>query len=321
MASSKFEILSSQLLRARLRVGRICGVALSIHWSWLPCLVLWVVLGAKSYSSWLWALGQILGVFLIVTLHELGHVVAARRLGQTAQEVILWPLGGLALVEFSKRWGTELLIAAAGPAVNLVLVPIVFFLWHQFGYYHGGDVSNFLWQLGWANSAILLFNLLPIWPLDGGRIIQSAMTARLGLARSRFAGSLLGIICAAVGIAGFMRVQAFMAAVLLLALMLVNVNLLQWSLAMLAAERAWTFHDSAICPRCRSRALNRPNTRCAYCGAPCNLFLNDGHCWNCKRDGGPITCCYCGEASEFAAWFAETDGPAKQNGTCPIAAH
>ena len=59
-----------------------------------------------------------------------------------------------------------------------------------------------------------------------------------------------------------MRVQAFMAAVLLLALMLVNVNLLQWSLAMLAAERAWTFHDSAICPRCRSRTQPTEHEMC-----------------------------------------------------------
>lgn len=61
MASATHAMLSSQFLRARVGIGRINGVVLSIHWSWFPCLILWAAFYAKWYSSWYWSLGQILG--------------------------------------------------------------------------------------------------------------------------------------------------------------------------------------------------------------------------------------------------------------------
>ena len=117
-------------------------------------------------------------------MHEFGHVIAAKRTGCQIREVIMWPMGGLTLGERPSRWHRELVIAGAAPLVNLLLAPAIFLFWYWFGYYKGGDISQMLWSVGWANIGILLFNLLPIWPMDGGRIAQAAMEGQLGVGQS-----------------------------------------------------------------------------------------------------------------------------------------
>jgi Zn-dependent protease len=304
MATLKVGNFAGNIWRARLRIARIGGLRISIHWSWFPFLVVWVAWGVNGYSSRGWAALEFVGVFLIVLMHELGHVAASFRLGQKAPEIILWPLGGLALLETSNRWATELLIAGAGPAVNVLLVPVTCLSWYWFGYRRGGDVSLLLWRLAWVNVWILVSNLLPIWPLDGGRIALAAMTARLRPARSRFVICAVGMTCAAAAMVWLVHVQDFVGVAFATALMLLNVAYFQWSLAMMAFERRRDVHDSAVCPNCRSPAFDGAHWACRNCGRRYNPFANRGHCWNCKQDGGAITCFYCGKTSPVAAWFA-----------------
>jgi Zn-dependent protease len=294
----------SRVTRARLRVGWLAGVPISLHWSWIPCLLLSVLWGRPRYSSVAWTLVEIVGVFLVVLLHEFGHVLVARRFGRTAREVILSPLGGLAVIDLPKRPWHELLVAAAGPAVNLLLAPILFLLWYEFGYYRGGDVSLLLWSIAWANVYILVFNLLPIWPLDGGRVLQSAISSRIGLTRGRFAGGVISIACAAAGLAWSAHWHDFVTGAFLSGLIFVSVVLVRCSVRMLAAERAWGFHESATCPHCASRALDAPTARCEQCGEDCNLLRHRGRCWNCHAARERVACRYCFEMSEIAQWYA-----------------
>jgi hypothetical protein len=85
--------LTSRLMRARLRVGCVFDVSVSLHWSWLPCVLLLVLRNGRDYSSIACAAVEVLAAFSIVLLHELGHVVVARRVGRPAREIVLWPMG------------------------------------------------------------------------------------------------------------------------------------------------------------------------------------------------------------------------------------
>jgi Zn-dependent protease len=269
-------------------------------------MLLWVIWGTNGYSSKSWEFAEIVAMFLIVLLHEMGHVVVARGVGRMAREVVLWPLGGVALMEMPNWCADEVLVAAAGPAVNLVLLPVLFGMWYWFGYFRGGNVSQLLWRIAWDNVGILFFNLLPIWPLDGGRVVQGTMAARWGITRSRVAGSLLGLVCAAGGIALAMHMHAYVPVSIFCVLIFLNVMSLQWSFGMLSRERSDGFHASAICPHCGSRALDAPNGRCEACGETCNFLMNGGRCWNCDTPGGSITCSYCDERASAAAWGVES---------------
>jgi len=307
MVRSKKPISPTQLLGTRLRIGCIFGTLVSIHWSWFLFLVLWTVWAAKLYSSWPWAVAQFIGTFILLMLHELGHIGAARLFGRQSKEIILWPLGGFAIVDYSQRWRSQVLIASAGPAVNIVLVPIVFLLWHSFDHHRWSDANDLLWRLGWTNMGLAIFNLLPIWPLDGGRITQAAMAARLGLTRSRFASGIAGMGFA-LGVGTWLiYAQEYIGAALLSIAAWMNVSLLRWSLAMLAAERRFGFDGAAICPHCGSRALAAPTMRCTQCGELCNPLMTRGHCWKCKSTVDSIRCRYCGEVSEVGMWLSKEE--------------
>ncbi len=152
-----------------------------------------------------WKFGPVLGgvlsgiVFVSVLFHEFGHVVAARRTGGMASEILIWPLGGLAYVQPAGVFRSRFLTAAAGPAANLALCLIT--LWHvlhlesavRMNVFHPlimpiGElshdvVSDILVLTFTVNWVLLLVNLIPVHPLDGGRMLQTVLVSRLpGLA-------------------------------------------------------------------------------------------------------------------------------------------
>lgn len=144
------------------------------------------------------ALGSVVtsALFLSVVLHEFGHVVAARRTGGDGQEILIWPLGGLAFVQPAGTFASRFITAASGPLVNLAICLIT--LWHILGLPAAmrGDAFNPLVMpavdLGrdllsavlvvafTVNWVLLLVNLIPVFPLDGGRMLQAVLSARLG---------------------------------------------------------------------------------------------------------------------------------------------
>jgi len=150
-------------------IGTLKGVRVQIHRLFVPFLVLLVAPSALSggLPGAIEAAGLVLATYLFILLHELGHCVAARRAGVPVLDVTLWPLGGMArMAGLPADPRAELVIAAAGPLVNLGLALVLAIL--------GLD------RLASLNLALGLFNLVPCFPLDGGRVLRAALALRLG---------------------------------------------------------------------------------------------------------------------------------------------
>src|SRR5580693_2440986 len=104
---------------------RLAGVDLYLHWSWF-LVAAWEIQGRNGrYSSMVWSVLEYLTLFLIVLTHEFGHALATRSVGGTANQILLWPFGGVAYVSPPQRPGATLWAIAAGPLVNVVLAPLL----------------------------------------------------------------------------------------------------------------------------------------------------------------------------------------------------
>src|SRR5512140_3296684 len=163
----------TSLRQGSIRLFRLAGIDVFLHWSWFLVAAFEISGRAGAYSSVTWNILEYLALFLIVTLHEYGHALACRQVGGTANQIVLWPLGGVAYVEPPPRPGATLWSIAAGPLVNVVLLPVLFvilMLSRSLGWAQGmPDLYKLLGTVLWINVVLLVFNMLPIYPLDGGQ--------------------------------------------------------------------------------------------------------------------------------------------------------
>ena len=175
------------------------GIHVFLHWSWLPVAYLLLFDGAFGMSV-TWGTLTYIGLFVIVLLHEFGHALACRSVGGVANKIMLWPLGGMAFVNPPPRPGAVLWSIAAGPLVNVLLVPVLLVPWlfpvGTLDMENINGFSGFLFSLLVINVMLLLFNLLPIYPLDGGQMLQAILWFFIGRAQSLRVVSVLGMICA-----------------------------------------------------------------------------------------------------------------------------
>ena len=167
-------------------VGEIAGIRIQVHWIlpvfWLFRLndyLAWAAHGWDRKVLLLWWIQGIVVLFGSILLHELGHSFAARRVGGFSNEIVLWPLGGLAYCQVPDHWRPKLVVAAAGPAVTLVLAVVGYVGMKLLS--GGADApaapttpaavfAEILPDLCRWNTFMLVFNLVPLFPLDGGRI-------------------------------------------------------------------------------------------------------------------------------------------------------
>ena len=169
-----------------IRLGRVCGIPLTIHYSWLIAAGLATVTlsvaifplylpGLSAPTYWLaGALGSGL-FFSSVVAHELSHSLVARHFGIPVRSITLFVFGGVAsMAREARKPGHELLIAAAGPACSLVLC-IALFALQRFLQPHWVLGSRVIFTLSLANFGLMLFNLIPAMPLDGGRALRAAV--------------------------------------------------------------------------------------------------------------------------------------------------
>lgn len=180
-------------MNASPRLGRIFGIPITIHWSFilLPILTLyWANSKGADLNTTLLLMGLVVLIFICVVLHELGHALMAKRFGVKTKDIILLPICGMARLEkLPKLPKHELLVALAGPLVNLVLaillaIPLFIFstpstsLIHQLSF---GEVNlaSIPFLLMSFNLAMVVFNLFPIFPMDGGRILRSLLAMKL----------------------------------------------------------------------------------------------------------------------------------------------
>jgi Zn-dependent protease len=195
----------NNLSNGSFRLFRVAGITVYLHWTWL--LVAYFLIGNRvnRYHSMTWNIIEYLSLFGIVLLHEFGHALACRQVGGKADRIVLWPLGGVAFVQPPPRPGAHLWSIAAGPLVNVVLVPITFVAAAATGASglrpDNPDSVTFLFWIAYINAGLLIFNLLPIYPLDGGQILQCLLWFVIGQARSLKAAGIIGLIGAAGAIA------------------------------------------------------------------------------------------------------------------------
>lgn len=198
--------------------GRIAGIPIRVHWSFVLVLALLAARehgGAGDWREGLATITMTLMLFGLVLLHELGHALTAQHLGVAVADIVLLPVGGVARLMLWPTAGwprRELLITLAGPAVNLalalLLTPLVWSL-SALGHYELDDLITALSQpsliglvttLWLGNLALALFNLLPIFPMDGGRIVRALLATRLSFQGATYLAVIGGQALALVGL-------------------------------------------------------------------------------------------------------------------------
>src|SRR6201996_9067812 len=133
---------------------RFSGIDVFLHWSWFLVAAYEIQSRAGSYSSVTWNILEYLALFLIVLLHEFGHALACRQVGGRANRIVLWPLGGVAYVDPPPRPGATLWSIAAGPLVNVALLPVFWILLHATGSVglQSPDVYRLIGQVAQINT-------------------------------------------------------------------------------------------------------------------------------------------------------------------------
>jgi Zn-dependent protease len=281
---------------------RLAGTDVFVHWSWFVAAYVLIQDRPVPYSSLAWDAAEYVAGFGLVLLHEFGHVLACRRVGGTADRVVLWPLGGLAFVAPPPRPGADFWTTAAGPLVNVVLAPALALLSSLTA--PGGedeipsDLHHLFAALAWFNVVMLVFNLLPIYPLDGGRLLQATLWRWLGRAPALAiaagvgvaAGAGLGVLALAAG--------AWWLAVTMGFLVLGALGGVSQARLITRLEKVER-RPGLACPNCGAAPPVGPFWRCARCLGQFDLFdpvagcpkggahATDGACPGCGRPLAP----------------------------------
>ncbi len=204
------------------RVAHVAGIDIKVHITFFLILILGALPWAGPYgiTGALFGVLLILLLFVCVTLHELGHSIVARLFGIPVREIILLPLGGVALLGRNPSKPLhELLIAIAGPLVNVVIAGILLLATSASILFGGLDgrvlidgsalrpsLATLLFWLLQANIALVLFNMIPAFPLDGGRVLRAVLAMFMSYQRATriasFIGQMLAILLGVFGLFG-----------------------------------------------------------------------------------------------------------------------
>ncbi len=178
------------------KIGRIAGIDVFVHPTFLLILFLPGVL-----DDGLASLALVLAMFGCVLMHEYGHALMARRFGIETADITLYPIGGVArLRRLPRAPGAELLIALAGPAVNFAIIGVLMIL----GFLGldqvvaGTELGVFLGRLMLVNLVLGLFNLIPAFPMDGGRVLRALLSGVVGRAQATSIAAGIGRLLAVV---------------------------------------------------------------------------------------------------------------------------
>lgn len=190
-----------------IKLGSPFGISVYIHPAFwlLPIFYLFSNLRATSLFHSILEVALLFAVFFCVILHEFGHALAARMFGIQTRDITIYPMGGVARLErMSEDPFEELVIALAGPAVNLLifflLLPIcIYFSAASFDFEHlnppnnlSGSLKHYLQMLMFSNLGLMVFNLLPIFPMDGGRVLRALLNLAVGFSNATIASVFLG---------------------------------------------------------------------------------------------------------------------------------
>lgn len=197
-------------MRRSLQIAKVFGIPVFVHWSFLLLALLVIYLGKSRGWEWEQIAIQgleIVALFVCVVLHEFGHALSARYYGVNTQDITILPIGGLARLDrLPEKPIQEFVVAIAGPAVNVVIylflrVFINLFYGYDCGFWGGTDSFNMAFQtptetlllnLVTANLFLVLFNMIPAFPMDGGRVFRSLLSIRFGRVWATKMAAILG---------------------------------------------------------------------------------------------------------------------------------
>jgi len=288
------------------RLFRFAGIDLFLHWSWFLVAAYEINGRTTTYSSLTWNVLEYLSLFLIVMLHEFGHALACRQVGGNANRIVLWPLGGVAYVDTKPRPGATLWSIAAGPLVNVALVPILTgldFLSRNMGWSAAMPNAHALLRAVWViNLSLLIFNMLPIYPLDGGQILRSLLWFVLGRARSL-------MVTTSIGFAGVVGLIALAIWIHSLWFGILSVFILMNCWQGLQQARALSRlaklprHMGFACPCCKTAPPLGSFWKCPQCAQSFDTFHKQAVCPQCATRFGVTACLDCGRASPMNDWI------------------
>lgn len=188
-----------------LKLARIAGIDVFVHWTF-AILIVWLigihVAQGSTVTIALRGIGFVLAIFGCVVLHEFGHALMARRFGIRTQDITLLPIGGVARLErMPEDPRQELLVAVAGPAVNIVIAIGLFAVLYFTSGMQAIDNVGFegiglIEQLMYVNIFLVVFNMLPAFPMDGGRVLRAILALRMDYSRATQTAASVGQIMA-----------------------------------------------------------------------------------------------------------------------------
>jgi len=292
--------------RGSLKLFRLAGITVFVHWSWFLVAFYSIQFRTHEYSSITWSILEYLSLFLIVLTHEFGHQLACRQVGGQTHDIVLWPLGGVAYVNPPQRPGAQLWSIAAGPLVNVLLIPVFSVLVsissHQGWYDTHLDAYDFFHNLWWMNVFLLIFNLMPVFPLDGGQILRSLLWFPFGRANSLLIASIIGFA----GVAGLV-LFALYAQSFWLGIMAGFILMNCWrglkQAQVLARVAKLPRRPGFTCPACKMSPPMGQYWRCGKCGQPFDTFATLGTCPGCGSRFDQTQCLDCGATHPLPDWM------------------
>jgi Zn-dependent protease len=292
--------------QSSIHLFRLAGIDLFLHWSWFFVAAFEIAERKKHYSSIGWNVLEYLTLFLIVLLHEYGHALACRQVGGTANRIVLWPLGGVAYVNPPPRPGATLWSIAAGPLVNVALLFILSGVRFVDGSLHLAqampNAHAFLRALWMMNLVLLIFNLMPFYPLDGGQILRSLLWFAIGRARSLMAATVIGFG----GVAVFLLLAVWTHSIwlgVLAAYFLLScwTGLRQARILLLFARLPR--REGYECPSCKMEPPLGAHWKCSRCTQRFDTFESRALCPRCGEQYPATQCLHCGSRHTIAEWM------------------
>ncbi|WP_072402629.1 site-2 protease family protein [Flaviramulus basaltis] len=194
-------------MKANLNLGTVFGIKIKVHWTFF-FLIAWIVFSelkrGSTTNSILFNIALIFAVFACVVLHELGHALTAKRFGISTTKITLLPIGGLASLErIPESPKEELLVTLAGPLVNIIIALIIYFIVPVNEFMHLNftetfevlmslTFKNFLFFLFIVNIGLVVFNIIPAFPMDGGRILRAILAMKMNRVKATQIASSIG---------------------------------------------------------------------------------------------------------------------------------
>lgn len=295
---------------------RFAGIQVYLHATWFLVAFIRIPAFVGEEVSLAWAAAIYVTLFAIVLMHEFGHSLACRQTGGQTHDIILWPLGGIAFVSPPPRPGATLWSIAAGPLVNVALVPVLGGLWYAsraFGWTEAIPALNaYFGSVFWINGGLLIFNVIPVYPLDGGQILQSILWFWMGRVRSLQLAAKIGLV----GVAGF-GLLAIWRGDLWLGFIALFLGQRCWlglrEARALQALEQMPRHTGFECPTCHKSPPGGPLWLCRQCRQAFDPFSTNAVCPHCQTPQVATPCVHCGASHPIEAWRINEPPPLEPN--------